>query len=104
MTCVRANSMPIQTETKVFSAKTAVQVDMLKDIRRWLIDNCKNRWSATDYRGNDFNWRKLGKMKPTKMRDYLPGAFDVTILVHFKKAEDLMLYMLTWPSEVLLNS
>ena len=104
MICVRANSMPTQLDNKVFSAKTAVQVSTLKDIRRWLIDNCKNRWSATDYRGNDFNWRKLGKMKPTVVYDYLPGAFDVTIIVHFKKAEDLMLYMLTWPSEVLLNS
>lgn len=103
MICVRANSMPTRLDTKVFIAKTAVQVDTLKDIRRWLIDNCKNRWSATDYRGNDFNWRKLGKVKPTVAYDYIPGVFDVTVLVHFKKAEDMMLFMLTWPSEVLLN-
>jgi hypothetical protein len=95
--------MPTRLDTKVFVAKTAVQVDTLKDIRRWLIDNCKNRWSATDYRGNDFNWRKLGKIKPTVAYDHIPGVFDVTVLVHFKKAEDMMLFMLTWPSEVLLN-
>lgn len=104
MICVKANSMPTQTVTKGFTAKTAVKIHSLKDIRRWLIDNCKNRWTATDYRGNDFNWRKVSKIKTNTVHGHLPGEFDITVMVHFKNPEDLMLYMLTWPSEVLLNS
>lgn len=95
--------MPTQTKDKVYSAKTAASLFTLKDIRRWLIDNCKNRWTATDYKGNDFNWRKLSKMKSDKDTMLAPD-FSITILIHFKKAEDLMLYMLSWPSEVLINS
>lgn len=102
MTYVKVSSMPTQTKDKVFTAKTAASLFTLKDIRRWLIDNCKNRWEATDYRGDSFNWRKLGKMNPTKEKT-LASDFNITIMVHFKKAEDLMLYMLSWPSEVLIN-
>lgn len=102
MICVRANSMPTQTKDKIYSAKTAAPLFTLKDIRRWLIDNCKNRWTATDYKGNDFNWRKLSKMGTDK-KVMLAPDFNITILIHFKKAEDLMLYMLSWPSELLLN-
>jgi len=94
--------MPTQTKDKVYSAKTAATVYTLKDIRRWLIDNCKNRWSATDYRGDPFNWRKLGKLETEKTKQTVE-MFDITIMVHFKKSEDLMLYLLTWPSDVLLN-
>jgi hypothetical protein len=93
--------MPTQTKAKVYAAKTAVSVKVLKDIRRWLIDNCKSRWSAADYSGNDFNWRKLGKIEAWK--DQYLMELDVTVIVHFKKPEDLMLYLLSWPSEVLLN-
>ena len=100
MTCVRVSSMPTLTKDKFYSAKTAASVYTLKDIRRWLIDNCKNRWTATNYRGDPFNWRKLGKIEnPSATME----MFDITIMVHFKKSEDLMLYLLTWPSEVLLN-
>ena len=102
MTCVKVSSMLTQTKDKVYSAKTAASLFTLKDIRRWLIDNCKNRWTATDYKGNDFNWRKLGKMK-SDTDILLAPDFNITILIHFKKPEDLMLYMLTWTSEVLLN-
>jgi hypothetical protein len=93
--------MPTQTRDKVYSAKTAATVYGLKDIRRWLIDNCKNRWTATDYRGDPFNWRKLGKV--VSLKDQHAIELNITIMVHFKKPEDLMLYLLTWPSEVLLN-
>lgn len=106
MICVRAISMPTQTKTKTFTAKTVATLHTLKDIRRWLIDNCKNRWTATDYRGDDFNWRKVGKMTISDVGhqfSYLPGM-DITVLVHFKKPEDLMLYLLSWPSEVLINN
>jgi len=92
--------MPTLIKDKTYSAKTAAHVFMLKDIRRWLIDNCKNRWTATDYKGNDFNWRKLSKIESAK---YSNEMFDITIMIHFKKPEDLMLYLLTWSSEVLLN-
>jgi hypothetical protein len=92
--------MPTLIKDKTYSAKTAAHVFTLKDIRRWLIDNCKNRWTATDYKGNDFNWRKLSKIESAK---YSNEMFDITIMIHFKKPEDLMLYLLTWSSEVLLN-
>jgi hypothetical protein len=65
------------------------------------VDNCNNRWSATDYKGYSFNWRKLGKVDSWEQQ-YL-AEMDITIMVHFKKSEDLMLYLLSWPSEVLLN-
>lgn len=101
MTCVRVSSMPTLTKTKTFTAKTAATLYTLKDIRRWLIDNCKNRWTATDYKGDDFNWRKLSKVESFNLTY---GLADITIMVHFKKPEDLMLYLLSWPSEVLINS
>jgi glycyl-tRNA synthetase (class II) len=84
--------MPTLITDKVYSAKTAAYVYTLKDIRRWLI--------ATDYKGDPFNWRKLSKIESAK---YSHEMFDITIMVHFKKPEDLMLYLLTWSSEVLLN-
>ncbi|CAB4241867.1 hypothetical protein UFOVP71_405 [uncultured Caudovirales phage] len=93
--------MPNAIAVNQYSAKTVVAVNVLKDIRRWLINNCKNRWSATDYKGYDFNWRKLGKVDSWEQK-YL-AEMDITIMVHFKKPEDLMLYLLSWPSEVLLN-
>ena len=102
MTCEPVSSMPAQTKVNLYSAKTAATVYGLKDIRRWLIDNCKNRWSATDYKGDPFNWRKLGKV--TEWKEQHSIELDITIMVHFKKPEDLMLYLLTWPSDVLLNS
>jgi len=92
--------MPTQTKVNLYSAKTAAIVYTLKDIRRWLIDNCKNRWTATDYKGDPFNWRKLAKIESVK---HSHEMFDITIMVHFKKPEDLMLYLLTWPSDVLLS-
>lgn len=100
MTYARVSFMPTLTKDKFYSAKTAAMVYTLKDIRRWLIDNCKNRWTATDYKGDPFNWRKLSKVESAK---HSHEMFDITIMVHFKKPEDLMLYLLTWPSEVLLN-
>jgi hypothetical protein len=98
MSSVRAISMSTSTN-KIYSAKTASSVNNLVEIRRWLKINCKSRWHATDYRGDLFNWRKLSKLPPNA---YAKGM-DITIMVHFKKAEDLMLYLLSWPSEVLLN-
>jgi hypothetical protein len=89
----------ILNKQTVFSAKTVVPVKTLKEINRWLKDNCSLRWSATDYKGFGFNWRKLSKMRETASF----YEMDITIIVTFKKREDLMLYMLTWPSELLLN-
>ncbi len=102
MTYVKVSSMLTRTKGKAFSAKTPATLFTLKDIRRWLIDNCKQRWTATDYKGNSFNWRKLSKVES-------PGysankMFDITIIVHFSRPEDLMLYLLSWPSEVLINN
>ena len=93
--------MPNIVAVNQYSAKTVTTVNALRDIRRWLVDNCNNRWSATDYKGYSFNWRKLGKVDSWEQQ-YL-AEMDITIIVHFKKSEDLMLYLLSWPSEVLLN-
>ena len=93
--------MPNIVAVNQYSAKTVTTVNALRDIRRWLVDNCNSRWSATDYKGYSFNWRKLGKVDSWEQQ-YL-AEMDITIMVHFKKSEDLMLYLLSWPSEVLLN-
>ena len=93
--------MSAKLETKHYAAKTAVPLSVLRDIRYWLKDNCKSRWTATDYKGNAFNWRKIGKLD--SLEDKYLQEMDITIMVHFKKSEDLMLYLLSWPSEVLLN-
>ncbi len=100
MTYVKVSSMLTQTRGKTFSAKTPATLFTLKDIRRWLIDNCKQRWTATDYKGDSFNWRKLSKVGYYSTNE----MFDITIIVHFSRSEDLMLYLLSWPSEVLINN
>jgi hypothetical protein len=87
---------------KEYSAKTVVPINILREIRRWLVGNCGRRWKATDYNGNEFNWRKLGKLEIVE-DEYLDGQdLDITCIVTFKNREDLLLYMLTWPSELLL--
>jgi hypothetical protein len=94
--------MPLQTSVKVsYSAKTVIPITSLKDVRSWLLANCKQRWYATDFKGAPFNWRRAGKMSP-EMQKYF-SDMDITFMVHFNQAEDLMLYLLTWPSDVLLN-
>lgn len=93
--------MPNTLVANQYGAKTVVAVNTLKEIRRWLVNNCNNRWSATDYKGYSFNWRKLGKVDSWQQQ-YL-AEMNITIIVHFKRSEDLMLYLLSWPSEVLLN-
>lgn len=90
----------ILSSQKEYSAKTVVPINILREIRRWLVDNCNRRWTATDYKGNEFNWRKLGKIETWE--DQYLQEMDVTCIVTFKKREDLLLYMLTWPSELLL--
>lgn len=85
---------------KTYSAKTVSSLDKLSDIRQWLRINCKSRWYATNYKGDDFNWRKISK---ADFQEMAAIGMDLTIIVHFKKPEDLMLYMLSWPSEVLIS-
>lgn len=101
MICVKASGMPNTLVANQYGAKTVVAVNTLKEIRRWLVNNCNNRWSATDYKGYSFNWRRLGKVDSWQQQ-YL-AEMNITIIVHFKRSEDLMLYLLSWPSEVLLN-
>lgn len=92
--------MPNVLHKQSFSAKTCTNIDSLKEIRQWLRINCKSRWSATNYRGEDFNWRKLAR---ADFQDLAEFGIDITIIVHFKKPEDLMLYLLSWPSDILVN-
>jgi len=103
MTCEQVHSMLQPISNKVsHSAKTVIPITSLREIRSWLIANCKQRWYATDFKGVPFNWRKAGKMSP-EMQKYF-SEMDITLMIHFNQPEDLMLYLLTWPSEVLLNS
>lgn len=101
MICVKVSCMLDTLVANQYGAKTVVAVNTLKEIRRWLVNNCNNRWSATDYKGYSFNWRRLGKVDSWQQQ-YL-AEMNITIIVHFKRSEDLMLYLLSWPSEVLLN-
>ena len=104
MIYAQANSMPALTSVKVLhSAKTVVPIANLIDVRGWLLSNCKQRWKATDFKGLPFNWRKAGKIN-LDMQKYYFVDMDITLMVHFNKPEDLMLYLLTWPSDVLLNA
>jgi hypothetical protein len=92
--------MPAVHRNKSYSAKTVSTVEGIKDIRDWLRINCKSRWHATNYKGEDFNWRKLAK---ADFKSLGLHGMDLTVIVHFKKPEDLMLYLLSWPSEVLIS-
>ncbi len=84
---------------KKYSAKAVATVSQLGEMRQWLRLNCKSRWSATNFKGELFNWRAIAKNDFSLYDALLP----LTVIVHFTKPEDLMLYMLSWPSEVLLN-
>ncbi len=89
-----------KTQTKKkYSAKTVATVSQLSEMRQWLRLNCKSRWVATNFKGELFNWRLISKNDTGIYNSILP----LTVMVHFTKPEDLMLYMLSWPSEVLLN-
>jgi hypothetical protein len=85
---------------KKYSAKTVATISQLSELRQWLRINCKSRWTATNFKGDSFNWRALAK---TDFALYNMMGMHITIIVHFNKPEDLMLYMLSWPSEVLLS-
>lgn len=90
-----------KTQTKKqYSAKTAASVEQLIEIRQWLRINCKSRWTATNFKGDSFNWRVLAKTD-FSLQDIM--GMRITLIVHFNKPEDLMLYMLSWPSEIILN-
>jgi len=83
---------------KEFVAKTEAKVSMIKDISQWLRVNCGRRWRATSIGAAPLNWRGFSKVNPQHL---FFKDFDITILIHFKNPEDLMLYILRWPNTVL---
>lgn len=76
----------------------------LGKMRRWLVDNCGRRWYATDYRNQNINWRRVGQMlRRRHPMDCMFNHLDRTVMVHFQKYEDMMLFLLIWPGEVVTN-
>jgi hypothetical protein len=85
-------------------AKTAVEIGEMRDVKYWLLTNIgksKNLWSITDHKGREFNWRAVAGAQKSKQQDLM--KMPMTIIVSFTSAEDLMLFMLRWPSELLLS-
>lgn len=89
---------------QVYSAKTVVSVQEMREVKHWIINNIGRSpklWSITDHSGREFNWKAVAGA--VKSRQLEIANMPITIVVNFSKREDLMLYMLRWPSELLLN-
>ncbi len=84
------------------TVKLVLPVSSISAVRRWLLDNCGRRWAATNYKNQPLDWRQLGQARRNKSSD-LFLHLDYTVLVHFKKREDMMLFLLVWPAEVLIK-
>lgn len=84
--------------------KVALPIYDLSLVRRWLLDNCKRRWTASDYKGGEINWRSLAKIRNKKdlWFDHSDNL-KVTLIVTFNQVEDLMLFLLVWPGEIIVN-
>lgn len=85
-------------------AKVVAPLDNIHTMRRWLIDNCGRRWYGTDYRDQIINWRRVGQM--TRRQNGVSKIFnrmDRTIFLHFQKRDDMMMFLLIWPGEVVIN-
>jgi hypothetical protein len=84
------------------SVKVAIPVSEFSVVRRWLIENCGRRWTATNYKDQPLNWRLLGQTQRSVTAP-LYTEMNMTAHFHFKKAEDMMLFLLVWPGEVLIK-
>jgi hypothetical protein len=95
-------------ETKdYYSVKLVTPMLSLKSIRSWLVLNCGRRWYATNYKQQRLNWRSISR-KTSKVNSpaatHLFANLDYTVLFHFQKRDDMMLFLLVWPGEVLIKS
>lgn len=85
-------------------AKIAVEIGEMRDVKYWLLTNVgkrKSLWSITDHRGREFNWRAVAGAHKSKQQDLM--SMPITLVVSFLNREDMMLFLLRWPSELLLN-
>jgi hypothetical protein len=90
---------------QVYTAKTIVTIQEMREVKYWIINNIgrsSKLWSITDYAGREFNWKAVAGA--TKSKQLELTKMPITIMVNFSKREDLMLYMLRWPSELLLQT
>lgn len=87
-----------------YAVKVVAPLDNISTMRRWLVENCGRRWYGTNYRDQIINWRRIGQM--ARRQHALSKIFnrmDRTILLHFQKRDDMMLFLLVWPGEVVIN-
>ncbi len=84
------------------SVKLVSPLSNLSVVRRWLVDNCGRRWTATNFRGQPLDWRSLGQLTRNKTGD-MYAHLDYTTLIHFKHRDDMMFFLLVWPAEVLIK-
>lgn len=87
---------------KQHSVKLVSPLSNLSVIRKWLVENCGRRWNATNYKNQPLAWRALGRISSDSTGD-LYAHMDYTVIVNFNKREDMMLFLLVWPGEVLIN-
>lgn len=92
--------MPSQPQ-RVYSVKSVMKLSLLKSVRDWLIINCGRRWHATNYKNQPLNWRSICK---TLLANDVRGNYDFTVHFHFKNRDDMILFLLSWPGELLINS
>ena len=84
------------------SVKIAMPINNLGAVRRWLIENCGQRWTATNYKDQPLNWRLIGQTNRNATAS-LYTFMDMTAHIHFKHKDDMMLFLLVWPGEVLIK-
>lgn len=84
--------------------KVVASLDSISTMRRWLVENCGRRWYGTDYRNQIINWRRVGSLlRQQHLVSKVFNHMDRTILLHFQKRDDMMLFLLVWPGEVVVN-
>jgi hypothetical protein len=90
---------------QVYTAKTIVTLQEMREVKHWIINNIgrsSKLWSITDYSGREFNWKAIAGAVKSKQMEL--ARMPITIMVNFTHSEDLMLYLIRWPSDVLINS
>ncbi len=85
-------------------AKVAVEIGEMREVKYWLFSNVgrpNKLWNITDHKGREFNWRAVAGASKSKQQDLM--RMPITLVVSFLNREDLMLFLLRWPSELLIN-
>jgi hypothetical protein len=84
--------------------KMAVPIGEMREVKYWLLSNIgksSKLWSITDHKGREFNWKAVAGAHKSKQQDLM--LMPITLVVSFLNREDMMLFLLRWPSEVLLK-